>query len=46
MNNFEKKGTITVPVSNGLLLDLDANYGIELEDGDRIRSWQNNIPNS
>jgi len=32
-----------VPISKGLLLDLDASHGIELEENDRICSWQNKI---
>ena len=32
-----------LPVTDGLLLDLDADYGIELEDGNKIRSWRNKI---
>ncbi|MEP7277003.1 MAG: ThuA domain-containing protein [Bacteroidota bacterium] len=35
-----------VPVTAGLLLDLDANHGINLEDGDRVISWQNQAPSS
>lgn len=33
-----------LPVSAGLLIDLDAQHGITLEDGNRIRSWKNNAP--
>lgn len=32
-------------VSNGLLLDLDANHGVEIEDGDKIISWKNQVKN-
>jgi type 1 glutamine amidotransferase len=32
-----------LPVTEGLLLDLDANQGIELEDGDKICSWGNQV---
>ncbi|MEO8862113.1 MAG: ThuA domain-containing protein, partial [Ginsengibacter sp.] len=35
-----------VPVTVGLLLDLDANEGVRLEDGDRVVSWQNQAPSS
>ena len=35
-----------LPVTQGLLLDLDANQGIELEDGNRISSWQNQVQNN
>ena len=31
-----------LPVTEGLLLDLDADYGVELEDGNKIVSWKNN----
>lgn len=30
-------------VTKGLLVDLDANEGIETEDGERIKSWSNKI---
>lgn len=33
----------SLPVSHGLLLDLDANFGIVVEEGNRIVSWQNQI---
>ena len=32
-----------LPITDGLLLDLDADYGVVLEKGDRISSWQNKI---
>jgi len=35
-----------LPISKGLLLDLDANHGIEIEDGNRIRSWENRVQNN
>jgi type 1 glutamine amidotransferase len=38
---FENTGNL--PVSDGLMLDLDANYGVEIEDGAKIRSWQNKV---
>ena len=31
-----------LPVTEGLLLDLDADYGVELEEGNKIVSWKNN----
>ena len=46
MSNVENKETDIIPISKGLLLDLDANHRIELEDDDRICSWVNKIPNS
>lgn len=33
-----------LPVTDGLLIDLDAQHAITLEDGDRIRSWKNSAP--
>ena len=30
-----------LPVVEGLLLDLDANHGVEVEDGDRVKAWRN-----
>jgi hypothetical protein len=36
----------SIPISKGLLLDLDANHGVELEENNRICSWQNQIPNN
>lgn len=32
-----------LPVSNGLMLDLDADYGIQIEERDRINSWSNKV---
>jgi type 1 glutamine amidotransferase len=39
----DKKG---LPLTKGLLLDLDADHGIVLEKGDRISSWHNKIKNN
>ena len=36
---FEKQ----LPITNGLLLDLDANYGIRIEEGNKISSWSNHV---
>lgn len=33
----------SLPVTKGLLLDLDADDGIEIEDGNKICSWKNNV---
>lgn len=33
-------------VTKGLLLDLNANKGIEVEDGNRIKAWKNQVPGS
>lgn len=35
-----------LPVNNGILVDLDADFGIQLEDGDKIASWTNKVENS
>jgi hypothetical protein len=35
--------TDSIPITKGLLLDLDANFGIELEEDNRICSWQNQV---
>ncbi len=35
-----------LPVIDGLLVDLDADQGIQLEDGDRIAAWTNKVKNS
>ena len=32
-----------VPVTKGLLLDLDADKGVEIEDGDRVSAWHNQV---
>ena len=32
-----------LPVTEGLLLDLDADCGIKIEDGNKISSWHNNV---
>lgn len=32
-----------LPVSVGLFLDLDANTGVELEDGNRVKAWRNQV---
>ncbi len=32
-----------LPIREGLLLDLDADYGVEVEDGNKIVSWRNNV---
>lgn len=32
-----------LPVSSGLFLDLDANKGVGLEDGKRVKSWANQV---
>lgn len=32
-----------LPVSEGLFLDLDANLGVEVEDGERVRAWRNQV---
>ncbi|WP_299668382.1 ThuA domain-containing protein [uncultured Polaribacter sp.] len=34
-----------LPIKEGLLLDLDADYNILLEDGNRISSWSNRVEN-
>jgi len=31
------------PVTTGLFLDLDANKGVEVEDGDRVKAWENQV---
>ncbi|MGD9418417.1 MAG: ThuA domain-containing protein [Verrucomicrobiota bacterium JB025] len=32
-----------VPVRDGLFLDLDANAGVELEEGNRVKAWRNQV---
>lgn len=32
-----------IPVNEGLVLDLDADYGIQLEDGAKIAAWSNKV---
>lgn len=32
-----------VPVTDGLFLDLDANAGVETEDGNRVKAWRNQV---
>ncbi|MEP2774310.1 MAG: hypothetical protein ABJQ29_17275 [Luteolibacter sp.] len=32
-----------IPVSDGLVLDLDAEKGVTLEDGDRVVAWKNQV---
>ncbi len=32
---------VAVPVRAGLLLDLDADKGVEIEDGNRVKAWRN-----
>ncbi len=39
----KKPSEVVVPVRTGLLLDLDANKGVELEDGNRVKAWRNQI---
>ncbi|WP_136464798.1 ThuA domain-containing protein [Flagellimonas onchidii] len=33
-----------LPITQGLLLDLDADQNIQLEDGNKIKAWTNNAP--
>ncbi len=35
-----------LPVGYGLSLDLDANHGVELEDGKRVKAWHNQVSGS
>jgi hypothetical protein len=46
VKNTDKNQITNVPILEGLLLDLNANYGIELEENDKICSWQNQITNN
>ncbi|BDS07212.1 hypothetical protein NT6N_22520 [Oceaniferula spumae] len=32
-----------LPVSKGLMLDLDADHGVELEEGNRVKAWHNQV---
>ena len=32
-----------LPVSKGLMLDLDADKGVEVEDGNRVKAWHNQV---
>ncbi|MEP4079449.1 ThuA domain-containing protein [Haloferula sp.] len=36
-------GTTNLPVNKGLFLDLDANLEVEVEDGDRVKAWHNQV---
>lgn len=38
--------TNDLPVKGGLILDLDANHGVLLEDGDKVREWRNQVENN
>ncbi|MDB4282274.1 hypothetical protein N9882_01365 [Akkermansiaceae bacterium] len=40
---FAEEKTTNLPVSKGLLLDLDANQGVDTEDGNRVKAWRNQI---
>ncbi len=40
---FADEETSPLPVSKGLLLDLNANQGVNLEDTNRVKSWHNQI---
>jgi len=35
-----------IPVSNGLIIDLDANLGVQLEEENRVSVWINQVPGS
>ncbi|MDF7799616.1 ThuA domain-containing protein [Pontiellaceae bacterium B1224] len=35
--------TTPLPVNDGLFLDLDANEDVELEDGNRVKAWRNQV---
>lgn len=37
-------GEKKLPVTQGLLLDLDADYNVSVEEGNKIRAWGNNAP--
>jgi type 1 glutamine amidotransferase len=41
-----QKNKKPLPITSGLLLDLDANNGIVLEDGNKITSWKNKVSNA
>lgn len=42
----DKSKTETIlPVRNGLLLDLDADFNLLIEDGDKISAWSNKVEN-
>ena len=32
-----------LPIARGLFLDLDANVGVDLEDGNRVKAWHNQV---
>lgn len=34
---------LALPVADGLLLDLDADQGVEVEDGNRVHTWHNQV---
>lgn len=35
--------SIDLPVTDGLFLDLDANQGVAVEDGNRVKAWHNQV---
>ncbi|WP_158973652.1 ThuA domain-containing protein [Cellulophaga sp. L1A9] len=42
-DNSKKEDVL--PIDNGLILDLDADYNVLIEDDDRISTWNNNVEN-
>jgi len=45
VSTAEPSGEVSsqVPIQKGLFLDLDANHGVEVESGDRVRAWSNQV---
>ncbi|MBK1825574.1 hypothetical protein [Haloferula rosea] len=41
-----EQGGSRLPVVDGLMLDLDANVGVELEAGSRVKAWKNQVENA
>lgn len=35
-----------LPITKGLLLDLNADHGVQLEDGNKVGEWQNQVKNN
>lgn len=35
--------SVALPVQEGLFLDLDANVGVEVEEGNRVKAWHNQV---
>jgi len=43
LESAEGRRSVQLPVADGLFLDLNADLGLELEDGNRVKSWGNQV---